>query len=402
MAWGFAVLLALPALWLFILMLFAGPARAAWREPVLRHPVLIIESDDWGPGPRSHAQSLEQLAVRLQAHRDCTGRLPVMTLGLTLSLPDSRAIADAHFTAYRATPLTDQAYAGVLSAIRDGIRQGVFAPQLHGMAHYWPAALMAAARRDPTVREWVQAGPGLETEALPSPLQTRWADASELPSSPLGDDAIAAAVAEETDLYRTLFGHGPEVVVPPTFVWTWPVEAAWATHGVKALVTPGRRCTGRDAAGQPACEGTVLHNGQRGIGGIVYLVRDRYFEPDRGHRAEEGLEALAEKSLQGRPCLLETHRFNFTGAGRDNALVELDRLLALALHRFPGLRFMSAAELARLYRQRQQDWVASDRATRLGAWSRRMAAVPRFSRLARWSGLGVLLRLAGRTPGTVA
>ncbi|MCP5278336.1 MAG: hypothetical protein H6935_08235 [Thiobacillus sp.] len=402
MGWWLPALLALPTLWLFILLLYAGPARAAWREPVLRHPVLIIESDDWGPGPPAHAQSLARVAACLNAHRDATGMPAVMTLGLTLSLPDGEAIASSGFHTYHARPILDPAYADLLAAIQEGIRLGVYAPQLHGMAHYWPDALLVAARRDPAIREWVLAGPGQETEALPSPLQTRWADASVLPSRPLADAAIAVAVAEEVDLYRTAFGERPQVVVPPTFIWTWPVEAAWAAHGAKALVTPGHRCTGRDAQGQPDCEAVDLYNGQQGIGGIVYLVRDRYFEPDRGHRAEDGLKALAEKCAQGRPCLLETHRFNFTGSGQELALAELDRLLGQALQRFPGLRFMSAAELAQHYRKREPAWIASNLGTRLAAWNQRMARIPRFAKLARWSGLGGVLALLAPTKGVAA
>jgi hypothetical protein len=44
------------ALWLLHPAATAAPVRAAWREPVLRHPVLIIESDDWGPGPAQQAK----------------------------------------------------------------------------------------------------------------------------------------------------------------------------------------------------------------------------------------------------------------------------------------------------------------------------------------------------------
>lgn len=399
MAWGLAALLALPALWLFILLLFAGPVRAAWREPVLRHPVLIIESDDWGPGPPSHAEALDSLAACLGRHRDCTGRAPVMTLGLILSLPDSEAIAASDLSDYHARPLTDPAYAAILAALRRGIQAGVFAPQLHGMAHYWPATLLAAARRDPRLKDWMLAGPGQETETLPSSLQSRWVDGGVQPSRPLPESDIAAAVAEETDLYRTVFGVPPIVAVPPTFIWTAPVEAAWARQGVQVIVTPGRRCTGRDAAGQPRCEAAPLHNGQAGAGGVIYLVRDRYFEPARGHHASAGLEALIEKARQGRPCLLETHRFNFTGPVQEAALVELDRLLGQALQRMPGLRFMSTADLARLYRTREPGWIVSDPGARLAAWWTRMGAVPRFARLARWSGLGGVMRLLTRPSG---
>lgn len=401
MAWGLAALLALPALWLFILLLFAGPARAAWREPVLRHPVLIIESDDWGPGPPGHAQALERLAVCLGQFRDGTGRAPVMTLGLTLSLPHGEAIAAADFSAYHARLITDPAYADILSAAQAGIRAGVFAPQLHGMAHYWPDALMAAARQDPAVRTWVLGGPGQETEALPSPLQSRWVDASVLPSRPLPGSEVESAVAAEVSLYRQVFGATPAVVVPPTFVWTQAVEAAWARQGVSALVTPGFRCTGRDAGGQPRCEAMPLHNGQTGMGDITYLVRDRYFEPARGHRAEQGLVALADKTAQGRPCLLETHRFNFTGNGQADALAELDKLLRQSLARHAGLRFASAAELAGQYRQ-QGDWISKGFRPRLSAWAVRMGQVPRFARLARMSGLGLVLSLLGTRAGGVA
>jgi hypothetical protein len=393
-------LLALPALWLLtlwllILLLFAGPVRAAWREPVLRHPVLIIESDDWGPGPVSHAQALRSLRDLLTAHRDMTGRPPVMTLGLILSLPDGEAIAASDFTAYRARLVTDPAYADILAALRAGIDAGVFVPQLHGMAHYWPPALMSAARDDPAVRDWLLAGPHQETEALPSPLQSRWVDGSVLPSRPIPAEKIHSAVAEEVALYRQVFGAAPEVVVPPTFVWTPEVEAAWAAHGVRALVTPGRPCIGRDAQGRPVCASTPIHNGQRGLGDIRYLVRDRYFEPARGHRAEQGLLALAGKTAQGRPCLLETHRFNFTGAGAEAALAELDALLRRVLAEHPTVRFISPAELAEHYRAPGVRPFAP-LGRRLAAWKARMQEVPRFARLARLTGLE--WALAGFTP----
>lgn len=395
MTWWLPVLLALPVLWLCILFLFAGPVRAAWREPVLDFPVLIIESDDWGPGPATHAQALERVAACLERHRDCTGRPPVMTLGLTLSLPDSTAIAAVDLASYHARPLDDPAYAPILAAMQRGIRSGVFAPQLHGMAHYWPANLMAAARQDDGVRAWLLAGPGQETETLPSPLQSRWTDASVLPSRPLPEAQIRAAVEEEVALYRQIFGNAPEVVVPPTFVWTAAVEAAWATQGVTTLITPGHCCTGRDAAGQPDCGSVRLHNGQTGQSGLTYLVRDRYFEPALGHQAARGLKALAEKTAQGRPCLLETHRFNFTGTRAEEALTQLDTLLRQALARHPDLRFLSAAELGGYYRN-QANRMATRLGQRLHAWAARMHQVPRFARLARLSGLGFLLQLLYR------
>src|SRR3569833_4577887 len=59
-----------------------------WREPVLRRPVLIFESDDWGPGDATHAEALRRLCEILGRYRDAEGHHPVMTLGMVLALPD--------------------------------------------------------------------------------------------------------------------------------------------------------------------------------------------------------------------------------------------------------------------------------------------------------------------------
>src|SRR5512143_1501807 len=78
---AFAMLL---LFWLGVLLAFAGPLAARWREPVLRSPVLIIESDDWGAGPLQQADALRCIAALLQRVRDRSGRQAVMTLGVVL------------------------------------------------------------------------------------------------------------------------------------------------------------------------------------------------------------------------------------------------------------------------------------------------------------------------------
>lgn len=64
-----------------------------WREPVLRYPVLIVESDDWGAGPLSQAEALNRLIDSLARFKDCDGRHPVMTLALILAVPNGKAIS---------------------------------------------------------------------------------------------------------------------------------------------------------------------------------------------------------------------------------------------------------------------------------------------------------------------
>jgi hypothetical protein len=390
MTFLFAVLLAWLALAAVLLFAWRGHLLALWREPAFRAPILIVESDDWGAGPLAQADALAALAAGLSRHHDAEGRPARMTLGLILASPNPGMVG-------RVT-LADIAQRPILEAVLAGRGQGVFAPQLHGMEHFWPDAVRAAAREQPEVRAWL-AAPDL-AERLPSPLQSRWTDASRLPSRPHDRLAVEIAVAEETTLYARLFGAPPEVVVPPTFVWTRDVEAAWAAAGVRVIVTPGRRLTARDGAGKPAGVDRDMRNGERGEGDVLYLVRDDYFEPVFGHRPDQALAALARKTALARPCLLETHRSNFlAAAGGDPAaaLAALDELYTRALRDFPALRFASCAELGRAIRTGDPAWIEQERRRRFTIWLRRAAVLPRFGKAARRSGLLPLLNLFARS-----
>jgi hypothetical protein len=236
------------------------------------------------------------------------------------------------------------------------------------------------------------------TERLPSHLQSRWVDASALPSRPHDAEVAEAAVDEEVRTYVRVIGDSPAVVVPPTFVWTRDVECAWAARGIECVVTPGRRSTCRDASGRPAGDEGPFANGDR-AGELTYLVRSDYFEPSRGRDAMHALAALDRAASQGRPCLLENHRDNFVDdlRQREASLAELDTLYREALRRHPGLRFLSTQELARILREGQPQWLTTGQWRRFPAVWARVAAVGRPWKLLRLTGaaavVGGLLRL---------
>ena len=388
----------LPLVWLSIvsatLFYYRRDLWAMWKEPALRHPVMIIESDDWGAGPvEAQAAALNRLTDMLSRHQDQNGRHPVMTLALVLAVPDGRAISQDG--QYHRILLDDPLFVPVRHAIERGRAAGVFALQLHGMEHYWPAGLMAST--DPAVMAWLTAEPPGMTEKLPPHLQSRWVDASVLPSLPLEASVVEAAVKEETGLFQRLFGEPPRVAVPPTFVWTEAVERAWAQAGVAFVVTPGLRSACRNITGLPDCDSGPIYNNQPGHG-VTYLVRDDYFEPERGHRAERGLAALDRKWSQRRACLFETHRSNLIGDEASTArnLVEIDRLYTLLLGHRPDLRFASTEELADAIQQGNPAWVDTRLGIRLAAWLSRARDVRGYWKMARLTGLAWLMGLSAR------
>ncbi len=381
----------MPLVWALLLLAYAGRLRTLWREPVWRCPVLVIESDDWGAGPLDQAAALAAIQALLLRHRDAAGQYAIMTLGVVLALADTAAMrADAAGTYQRAV-LDDARLLPVLAAMRAGIAAGVFVPQLHGMEHYWPPAVLAVARTDARVAAWLASDGLPRTEDLPSALQSRWTDARVLPSVALPAAEIDAAAALEATTFARIFGRAARVAVPTTFVWDDAVERAWAANGVRYIVTPGTRHTGRDADGKPLGDGRVIRNGERGERGVHYLVRDQYFEPAQGHDAARGLVALARQTVLGRPTLLETHRFNFIGAPAEVALHALDNLLSQARAAYPTLRFLSTEQIAEAMTHMDSALIETRLRRRLRGWLVRTHTLPRFARLARLTGLALPL-----------
>ena len=389
-----AVLGAALLLWVGVLLAFARPLVARWREPVFRHPLLAIESDDWGAGPLAQAGALNRLAAVLSRVRDGHGRPALMTLGVILEVPDGARIAASGCTDYHALPLADTRFDAVRTAMQAGIAAGVFVPQLHGQRHYRPPALLAAATHDAAVRDWLTAAEPAASEALPAALQSGWVDASVLPSRALTASEVRTAVDGEASDYQRVFGHRPQVAVATTFVWTGAVEAAWAQAGIEAIVTPGRRATCRDASGQPGCVDTAMLTGERSLAGATYLVRDVYFEPALGHAPQRLADGLARRARQGRACLVETHRFNFLQQA-EASLAALEAGLAAALAACPTLWFAAPVDIARAIRQRDPAWIETRLRPRLAAWRARLDEIPRFRRVARLTGLVLPLALLG-------
>lgn len=392
LAFALAVVL---AMWMITLLAFARPLAARWREPILRHPVLIIESDDWGAGPLAQANLLGRLTALLHRVRDCQGRSAIMTLGVVLEVPDGEHIAVTDCTQYYPLSFTAARFDAVRTAMQDGIQAGVFVPQLHGQCHYWPPAVQAAAQTDNSVRDWLIASEPATSEDLPSYLQSRWVDASTLPSRALAPEAIQRTATAEASAYQAIFGSAPQVAVATTFIWNDAVETAWAESGVEVIITPGRRCRCRNAAGQPDCVDNTMLTGDRSVAGQIYLVRDVYFEPALGHVPQRLSDGLLTRSRQGRACLVETHRFNFLQAP-DTSLATLEAGLNAALAASPDLRFLSPLELVSKIQTRDPAWIETRLIPHLAIWCTRLDEIPRFRRMAQLSGLALPLALLER------
>ena len=381
-----ALTLCVPATWVMLILCYLKPLLARWREPVLQHPVLVLESDDWGAGPESQAEALDSIAETLACHRDASGAPAVMTLGLVLACPRASATPELVLET-----LQEPSQAANLSAIRAGIRQGVFSPQLHGMCHFEPTVIAG------TGMAWPVAGEAVWTETLPDALQSSLVDGRTLPTQALPFGVVEDSIRQQADLWQTLFGTRPQVAVPTTFIWTDAAEQAWRKQGVRWLVTPGRRATRRDEQGRPSGVDRQYLAGQRTDGGLMCLVRDVYFEPARGHDPVSVVAATRQRFALGRSALIEIHRGNFVGpAAAPDSLAKLEIFLAQIRRTVPDIRFVSSASLGAGLASGDPAWVLWGLRRRLPFFVRRTREIPGFRRLARYSGLGFFMDLTAR------
>lgn len=388
--------------WAILFWHYRAVLISLWREPVLRHPVLIIESDHWGPGPKAHGQQLHRIARILARHHDGQGHPAVMTLGIALALPDTERMKPGNYQQYYRKLLSPLSCPAICDVMRRGVASGIFSLQLNGLEYYWPGTLLWAIKTNPKIKDWLLSDEFPGTEALPAHLQSRWTDTRTLPSRPLPEHEIKAEAALEVKIFSRLFGAPPQVVVPPAFLWNSVVEKAWAEAGVRVIVTPGQRYEERDRDSSMMAKGQPIHNSQLNEYGQIYMVRDDYFEPALGHLAEKGLASLANKTRLARPTLLESHRFNFVDDPdvADSALHELDRLLEVVIKHFPDVLFMSTGKLAQGFMAADQDLIEVKLMPRLHAWLLRLRELPAVWRLAWLSGViipATVLYLATRS-----
>jgi hypothetical protein len=351
-----------------------GLLDATWREPYVEEPVVILESDDWGPGAPEHGDALRRLLQVLATHRDGVGRPAVLTANMVLSVPDGSAIAAGGFTAYVRREL-DVDFPDLFRTMAEGLAAGTFIPQLHGREHLNPEALVRRARDgDIELRALLETPGWSDWETLDSPLQGHFVDGGELPTRPVAADQQSVMVAEGIRLFARAFGGLPSSAVAPCYLWDDDTEAAWAGAGVRYIQTAGYRCIGRDSDGSYIQSPQWIHAGSTNRHGQRYLVRNVMYEPADGRGWEAAWCEVRRRFGEAQPAVVSTHRYNYTClASQEQALLGLDELLDRVCRHYPWVRFAASPEWGRWLERGE----LADALTR-GKWpALRRASTPR-------------------------
>lgn len=349
--------------------------------------ILVIESDDWGTVRMPSLKAFERLekagldlfsrdAERynrsdtlasvsdltnlfevLSGFRDIQNKNCVFTPVSIMVNPDFEKIKESKFQNYHYEIFTDslKKYKGCEGSFelwREGIKEHLFVPQLHGREHL-------------NVMAWLRALQSGDKHTLLAFEEGVW---SYIPtpgaSNPFGYLAAfqlfdpreiayhKTVVKEATEIFEKLFGYQAELFVAPNNKHNNTLNSILLEHGIQFKAAARKQL---ESLGNGR-ERTVYNLKQKSKSGLWYLYRNAFFEPNMPGRdwVDSCLKEIDNAFKWKKAAIISSHRTNYTGGldvqNRDRSLLLFKDLMQAAQKKWPDIEFMTSAELGRLIR----------------------------------------------------
>ena len=331
-------------------------------------PLVVFQSDDWGRvGVRDRvgwdelrsagvdlgenpydsysletADDLRALVEVLKNHRDSIGHHPCIGMNFVMANVDFRRSAEADLQEIPLLPLTDGLpppwqRPSLADAYRQGIRERLFYPALHGLTHFCAAAaareLAAHGEHFQFLQTLWRAGTPYIHWRMPWIGYEYW-DPS-LPTNerflPLADQR--ATIQQAAEIFRAFFGSIPLSACAPGYRANQDTKAAWFEAGVRVV------------QGGPA-----EHVGPSlDPNGMLLTFRNVEMEPATAKCTMEKILKQASDCLErGVPAVVSMHSINFHSTIRDfrtPALEMLNDFLSAMEKRWPKLLYVHDSDL---------------------------------------------------------
>ena len=348
-----------------------------------RRHLIVIESDDWGsirmPSKETYkvfltkgihvdndpycrydnlatAHDLANLFEVLSSVKDCHGNTAVITANTVTSNPVFDKIRASAFQQYHHELFTDTLarspqHTDAFELWKQGMAASLFHPQLHGREHLnvkkW---LRNLQQGEPATLTAFNLGTfGLTQIAAPT-IKEYYMGAF---NSNNDEDitSYAEIITEGSNLFEQLFGYRSASFIATTYEWSPKLEPHLTRNGIKYL--QGTVCQ-KIPVGDD--EGVTLSRrcfqGRRNRNGLVYLMRNCFFEPSTKPNTDYVAECLHHISLAfrwGKAANICSHRVNYIGSideqNTDRNLPALRRLLQEILKHWPDAEFVTSDQL---------------------------------------------------------
>ena len=334
------------------------------QEFSFSHPTVIIHSDDWGRigvRDRDGFDELRAAGIRLGAHpydlytletaddvavlasvllnhRDSAGRPACMVMNFCTANLDFDRMSSSGFECIELLSLAcglpgRWSRPGLLNAYRDGFREGVFFPALHGRTHFCLSAVKDALQKKGERAQFLKSLWAAETPyiywRMPWVGYEFWNPEranTEFLAGKSQKDLIQEACRE----FELLFDIRPFSACAPGYRANRNTHCAWAESGIRVA----QNGTGSGLRAPHVDELGMLH-----------LYRNLDFEPSQKELEIEKYLEIAECCFaRGIPLVISVHSINFHSSLKDfrtPTLKALDLLLSALERRYPHLHYLN-------------------------------------------------------------
>ena len=294
-------------------------------------------------------EDLEQLYEVLLSVKDQNNSPAVFTPVTIMANPDFDRIRSAGFNEYYYETFDEtlkRYYPGenVFETWKQGIRAGIFIPELHGRDHitvqFWLRKLREGDKD--LLFAFDNNFVSLRVEGVPSPADEFRAEFY------FSEDSqkhfLEHSIHDAAEVFERVLGYRAHAFIPGNGIFHPSMDKIVASTGIRFLnVTSSMPF--------PAKNGVLRHRyfitGQKGPDGLTYYTRNCAFEPtDPSYKGTDYTLKQIEAAFRWRkPALISTHRVNFSGGispdNRAKGLTELKKLLFRIAGKWPDVEFLS-------------------------------------------------------------
>lgn len=339
-----------------------------------KRKILIIESDDWGASRMPSKQirdeliysglnlseeiytmydglesdsDVDDLAEVLTSYKDVEGNHPSFTLNYVLSNPDYEKIKESEFQLYEREVITEtyDSYPkskNVLSKVRQGIVDGYFKVQFHGMEHVNVPLWLTLLRNNDKhfMAAFDRRCFGLNSSSF------KGFEHIQATYDSCDDKYILTSIEQGLKLFEDLFGYRSSTFIPNNYVWNPKYNEFLMENGVFGL-------QGMKYTLIPFCcnkgHRTIIRNKNCFNGYIRQFVRNVDFEQTAvNYNLNNTLAEIDLAFKLSKPAILSSHRINYTSRinkdVQERGISELDQLLRKVLHKWPSVSFMTTPQ----------------------------------------------------------
>lgn len=305
-------------------------------------------------------ESDEDLALLfnvLLTHKDSKGNHPCITANCLMANPNFKQISKSNYNQYSFELVSDtfSEYNNSDTLKKywlEGNSKNIFSLQFHGREHLnvslWLNALRSA--KPETILAFKYNFFGLLTDT--TSIRSKHFLAAFDFQNEAELDSQKSILQEGLQLFEQLFGYKSESFIAPNYIWSNQLDKTLKDSGVKYVQTQRFQL---EPTTTKFYKNSFRYTGQKSKNGLLYLVRNCYFEPSENPKIDWVQSCLKEIELSfkmKKPAIISSHRVNFISRinkeNRDKNLESFSKLIKEILKKWPDVEFLSTTELGNI------------------------------------------------------